>query len=223
MKLIVINGSPRGRKSNTKILLDYFMQGFLSIKGNEVKTIYLNNKEYDIDVRRAIIHSEAILLAFPLYNDFMPAIVKGYFELLERYKAVNPGIKFGFLVQSGFPESYHSFFVARYLKIQSQKLEADYLGTIIKGGIEGIQVKPAWMTARIRKMLYKTGALFGKYGRFDKQLMKKLARPIRYKWVHVLSYRLISWLGLSNYYWNMQLRENNAFDKRNSRPCIENY
>ena len=133
MKLTVINGSPKGKKSNTKILTDAFIKGFLKNKENRLKEYFLNSTLDETELQRNFIHAETIIIAFPLYTDAMPAMVKEYFETLQSSRRVNPGIKLGFIVQSGFPESYHSFFVARYLKKLSEEFEADYLGTIIKG------------------------------------------------------------------------------------------
>ena len=45
-----------------------------------------------------------------------------------------------FIVQSGFPEAIHSVCIEKYLKKFTSKLNCTYLGTVIKGGVEEIQV-----------------------------------------------------------------------------------
>ena len=42
MQLTVFNGSPRGRKGNSKIVLDHFLNGFESIPKNSYELYYLN-------------------------------------------------------------------------------------------------------------------------------------------------------------------------------------
>jgi len=42
MRLTVFNGSPRGKGSNTKILLENFINGFMTTEGNTYELAYLN-------------------------------------------------------------------------------------------------------------------------------------------------------------------------------------
>ena len=42
MKLTIFNGSPRGKVSNTKVLVDQFLDGFMKGSGNSYKIVYLN-------------------------------------------------------------------------------------------------------------------------------------------------------------------------------------
>ncbi len=220
MRLTVINGSPRGKRSNTAILMDAFLKGFMKKEGNQYEIFYLNKKYDEPSLQKNFLHSEAIIVAFPLYTDAMPGIVKEYFELLEPYKRVNPGLKLGYVVQSGFPESYHSFFVARYLKKITGYFEAQYLGTIIKGGIEGIQIKPHWMKRSVLKKFENLGYKFALREEFDRKLIEKLAKPVHLSPFTLGAYRLMNLLGMSNYYWDMQLKKNKAFENRWEKPYL---
>lgn len=220
MRLTVINGSPRGKGSNTTILMDAFLKGFMKKEGNHFEVFYLNKKYDEPTLQKNFLHSEAIIVAFPLYTDAMPGIVKEYFELLEPYKRVNPGLKLGYVVQSGFPESYQSFFIARYLKKITGYFEAEYLGTIIKGGVEGIQIKPNWMKRGILKKFEKLGYHFAHAEEFDRKLIEKLAKPVHLPPFTLIIYRLMHLLRLSNFYWDMQLKKNQAFEKRWDKPYL---
>jgi len=83
MQLAVFNGSPRGRKGNSKIVLDHFLSGFESNPKNSYELYYLNRlKDAKLFVQ-AFGEAETVLLVHPLYTDAMPAIVKHFIEQLE--------------------------------------------------------------------------------------------------------------------------------------------
>ena len=42
MRLTVFSGSPRGKRSNSKVLLEHFLSGFSETKGNTHEVFYLN-------------------------------------------------------------------------------------------------------------------------------------------------------------------------------------
>ena len=80
MKLAVFNGSPRGKDSNTKVLLTHFINGFMSTDENSYELSYLvHSKEHrrDIEFFRGDDHA---IIAFPLYFDSMPTNVKAFIE-----------------------------------------------------------------------------------------------------------------------------------------------
>jgi multimeric flavodoxin WrbA len=52
MKLTVFNSSPRGKDSNTKVLLEHFLNGFMATDGNTCELAYLNRlKDRDNFIR----------------------------------------------------------------------------------------------------------------------------------------------------------------------------
>lgn len=214
MKLTVFNGSPRGKRSNTKVLSEHFTNGFMTIDGNTYEMVHLNRLKDSDKFVKSFQEAEQVLLAFPLYTDAMPAMVKTFIESLEPLcdRADNPNI--GFIVQSGFPEAIHSQYVERYLKKLAIRLGCKYIGTVIKGGVEGIQARPAWMTRKVFKCFYELGKTFGKTGEFDEQIVRKLAQPIRMPKFGLLLVKI----GLPNFYWDSMLKKNNAFEKRFDKP-----
>ena len=138
MRLTVFNGSPRGKGSNTKFLLEHFLNGFMTTDGNSYEMVYLNRLKDSDKFIKFFQEAEQVLLAFPLYTDAMPAMVKTFIESLEPLcgREGNPDI--GFIVQSGFPEAIHSRYIERYLEKLAIRLGCRYIGTVIKGGVEGI-------------------------------------------------------------------------------------
>ena len=141
-RLTLFNGSPRGRKGNTPIMLEQFAQGF----GGPTEMHHLIHlKETDKFVQ-AFAEAECAWIGFPLYTDAMPAVVKHFIEALEPLAGRPGNPPLGFLVQSGFPEAAHSRYVERYLEKLAARLGSPYLGTIVKGGGEGINVMTPQMT-----------------------------------------------------------------------------
>jgi hypothetical protein len=146
----------------------------------------------------------------------MPGQVKFFLESLENIDSNGKSI--GFIVQSGFPEAYHSTFIEKYLQKISKKMKWDYLGTVIKGGVEGIQIMPPYMTKKLFSNFEQLGSTFAQTGKFDPIITTKLRNPYRLNFMRRLVMRLMMGLGLANFYWNMKLKENNAFDKRFAQP-----
>jgi hypothetical protein len=224
MKLVIFNGSPRGEKGNTRILLQQFLQGFSETLGNSYEEYYLIHTKEHSNYARIFWESEAVLLAFPLYTDSMPGIVKAFIEELAPETGLQESgaqKKFLFLVQSGFPEAIHLAAVEQYLLKLARRLGCDSPGVIIKGGAEGIQVMAPPMTRKLFSRFYALGKAFGRTGVLDEKLLKKVRGMNRFSvWMFPVLY-LVKWLGLMDFYWNDQLKENKAFERRFDRPHME--
>jgi hypothetical protein len=218
MKLIVFNGSPRGKKSNTAILLEHFLKGFMETEGNSYEFGYIVDNKDEEKLIEMFKDASNVILAFPLYTGCMPGIVKSFIESLKSLcgKQDNPSI--GFVVQGGFPEAYQSRFVERYLKKLSKRLNCQYIGCVVKGGIETIRMMPQFMTKKIFNDFYELGKIYGRSGKFDEELFKKLAEPEHLSAWRRLFFRFARLTGMAHIYWNKQLKKNNAFEKRFDKP-----
>jgi hypothetical protein len=222
MQLTVFNGSPRGLKSNTRLLLSHFQRGFEETPGNRMEIfdlVHVNDQE---SFKQAYGQAEVVLLAFPLYVDAMPGIVKTFIEeSLQPLRSRETNPPMGFLVQSGFPESLHSRYVARYLGKLAVRMHAPCLGTVIKGGVEGIQSQPEKMTRKLFAAFYRLGQAFGRNGQFDAQIVHELAQPERFP----AGLRILLWgmskLGLMDQGWDWNLKQNGAYERRFAQPYIE--
>jgi multimeric flavodoxin WrbA len=238
MKLAVFNGSPRGKDSNTKVLLTQFLNGFMSTDGNSYELSYLiHSKEHsrDIEFFRG---ADLAIIAFPLYFDSMPANVKAFMEALEplSHRSENPAI--GFIVQSGFPEPGHSRYVERYLQKFAERMSCEYKGTVIRGAFEAIRIPPLLNkmlhkfiiaigkavnkggmggisdVKRLNEKFYKLGVTFGETGVLDKDIIYQLAQPEKLSKVDFWLYKSIG----ESFYWNNLLKKNNAYNNRFDRP-----
>jgi len=221
MKLTVFNGSPRGTRSNTTILLEQFLKGFSENPGNEYELIYLIHVDKQEVFVEKFSSAETILLACPLYTDAMPAIVKTFIESLSTLKERKENPPIGFIIQSGFSEAIHSRALERYMVKLAKRLGCPLYGTAVRGGIEGIQSMPPYMTKKVFNLFYKLGKDFGVTGRFDPDIVKTVAGRERFSNAAKITVKIMSALKLSDIYWNSLLKKNNAYDRRYARPYTE--
>ena len=217
MKSVLFNGSPRGRKSNTAILLDHFRQGYGTSPPQQL-FIY---RDGDDTLKNAFQEAETIILAFPLYTDLMPGKVKQFIETIdpEDWR----GKRIGVIVQSGFPEAVQSSFIVRYFKRLIKKREAAFIGGVIRGGVEGIQMMPERMTRKLRNSFSTLGAAFRDEGRLDGPAADSLKRPWKLGPLQRLLFQLARIIGLSNFYWNHHLKANKVFQERFAAPYGKAY
>lgn len=222
MKLIIFNGSPRGKGSNTRFLLEAFTRGFSENPANAFEIFYLNRSKDHPKFAEEFSRAEAVLLAFPLYTDSLPGLVKAFIEALAPLAEQPNKPALGFLVQSGFPEAHHSRFVENYLKKLATRLGSRYCGTLVKGGIEGIQIKPDWMRRQTLNLFCEAGRTFGQSGQFSPELLEKIAKPEKLNRMGLLIMKFLQKLGMMNFYWDRQLKRNHAFEKRFAQPYLHN-
>lgn len=217
-RLTVFNGSPRSKTGNTQILLEQFLQGFQAGDGRSHEMHHLNRVNDARHYQRAFAEADYVLLGFPLYADAMPGIVKAFIETLEPLcgRENNPCI--GFLVQSGFPEAAHSRYVERYLEKLAQRLGCPYAGTIVKGGGEGVRLMPPEKNRALFETLHQLGEIYGHTGQLDPTLLKKLAKPERFPKVMAPVFRVLLKTKIAAMYWDNQLKENGAYERRFARP-----
>jgi len=214
MRLTVFNGSPRGEESNTRVLLDHFLNGFTAAEVNTYELAYLVHAEERESFVNLFREAERVLMAFPLYIGAMPAVVKDFIESLEPLcgRKGNPDI--GFIVQSGFPEAIQCRHVEHYLEKLAVRLGCGYIGTVIRGGGEAIRAMPAWFNKRFLQSFYELGKAFGETEAFDKQIVPDLAKPEMFSRFRFLVFKLMA----QNLYWNPMLKKNKAFEQRFAKP-----
>ena len=218
MELVIFNGSPRYKKSNSAILTDHFLKGFNRINSSVVPVYYLANKSQRDSSAEIFNLANTVIVFFPLYTDCMPGIVKEFIEIVAHQSKGIESKKIGFVVQSGFPESIHSSFLEKYLKKLAIRLNCEYLGTVLKGGVEGIQIMPAPMTKKLFNQFEMLGEYFGQNETFDQKIMNELRKPYTFTRLHVWVFNFLSRIGLTNFYWNSNLKKNGAYENRFAKP-----
>ena len=217
MKLTLYNGSPRGKGGNTKLYLDHFLKGFETGEGNTHELAYLNHIKSQEKFIRMFKEAENVIIAFPLYCDAMPAMVKTFIESLEPLcgREGNPNI--GFIVQSAFPEAHQSRYVERYLEKLASRLGCNYIGTIVKGGGHGANEMPKSFKKPFA-MFYKLGQIFGKTGDFDKELLRKVAGPVKLSKPMLAVFKFLYKTKIGTKYWDDRIKKNGVYEKRFDKP-----
>ncbi len=215
MKLSIINGSPRGASGNTEKLLEHFINGFNETSGNSVESFYLIKERPDFEkLKRVFLDAEILMIAFPLYVDAMPGSVKEFFESLEPLENKRPDLRLMFVIQNGFPETYHNRFVERYCEKLAKRLGCIYEGSICKGGCEGLTVQPPQLVEKVFSGFNNIGKSFGETGKLNPEVLSKLAHPEHLKPENM---KLVIPM-VNNFLWDGMLNKNGAMDKKFDKP-----
>lgn len=216
-RLTLFNGSPRGRKGNTPIFLREIAAGF----GGPSETHHLVRLQETDKMVQAFADAECIILGFPLYTDSMPGIVKRFIEALEPLAATGKNPPIGFVVQSGFPEGLHSRYIERYLEKLAARLGSPYLGTIVKGNGEGVRIMPPNMNEKLFANLQALGAGLASAGRFDPEVLAKIAHPERFPAVLGPVFQVFLRLPIAHSYFDGMLKKNGAYERRFAQPFLD--
>lgn len=197
------------------------MDGFSSLDTSfEFEEAYIKSEKDKQRLTSMFETSDILIIGFPLYTDAMPGIVKELFEALNP-KTTKKDLRLGFVVQSGFSESYHSEFIKAYLAKLCQRLKVEYIGTAIKGGVEGIKAQPKWTTKKYLSLFYDLGQQLALEWVLDENTIERLSQPKHLTGSRLMLTKFFIKTGLANFYWNSQLKENKAFDQRFAKPYLK--
>jgi multimeric flavodoxin WrbA len=220
-RLLVINGSPRGVKANSSIMLQKVMDGFLTVDGTSAELLHLAKINDRSKLEEVYSQSDAVILGFPLYTDAMPGLVKQTIESLAQFtdRTENPAM--AFLVQSGFPEAAHSRYIERYLQTLAARLHSPYLGSLVRGGCEGVHLMPESMNKKMFATLHTLGEQLAQQGGFEAQSVKALVSVEQYSKVLLPLFRIAVKTPFTKLYWDSQLNANQAYDRRFAQPYAD--
>lgn len=220
-RLTFFNGSPRGAKGGTELMVSHFIRGFESVPGRTTQVYHLN-RIHDREIFQAAYgEAESVLLGFPLYVDAMPGQVKAFIESLEVYRGRTNNPPMAFLVQSGFPEALHSRYVERYLEKLAARMGAPYAGTLLRGGVEGILSAPEKVTGPIFENLYQLGRGFAETGALDPARLQALVMVEKFPWYTIPVFKLLQLTGLANSGFDQMLKANGVYEQRYARPYTQ--
>ena len=86
--LLLLNGSPRGERSNSMKMLARVTEGWQRGGGSPPEILHLARRAQFQRAVEAFATADTVLLGTPLYTDAMPALVKAYIEALAPRVAV---------------------------------------------------------------------------------------------------------------------------------------
>jgi multimeric flavodoxin WrbA len=215
--ITLLNGSPRGPHGNSPIFLQKLAEGF----GGESRMIHLVNTNATAEHVKAFREAKAVWLAFPLYTDSMPGIVKHFIEALEPLVGQKGNPPIGFIVQSGFPEGLHSRFVERYLEKLATRLGSPYLGTIVKGNGEGVRIMPDKMNRTLFEGLKAIGQNLRNGEPLSPATLTAIAKPESFPKALAPVFQLFVHLPIAHSYFDDMLKKNGVYERRFDRPFIK--
>lgn len=210
-KLVIYNGSPRRVGSNSALILNKAVDAL----GDRVEIRNLKESDKWEEWTEAFKSEKHVMFFMPLYVHAMPSHVVAFIEKLQACKG-----SISFFVQSGFPESSQSYYLEAYFELLALRLGRTYLGTAIKGGVEGLQMRPNKAQDKMIEPMVKTIVNLVCEGKFNPTDIRQLARPIRLGKGMGILFKLLTRIGLINFFWNQQFKVNNAYKKRFDRPYL---
>lgn len=217
MSLAIINGSPRGPKSNSNVITSWFLDGYTK----ENKAFFLHKSKQYENYLSEIIDYDEYLFVMPLYVDGMPAQVKKFFEMMYDYKDSFKNKKVSFIIHSGFSEGIHNRALETYLNRYAGIMEMDNIGVLVLPGSEGYRLMPEKMTQKKRDMVSSLARNFMNNEPYNTSLVNQLIARETSSNFRNFVFTILSKFGLTNIYWNNSLKSNNAYEKRFDAPYSE--
>lgn len=216
MKKILINGSPRGEKSNSKVMLKWFNEGCK----NSFPIYKLNLEKHHKEAREAFLEAEEIFIIMPVYGNSMPAQVMKFFELLEADKCKLKGKRISALIHLGFPEGEQAYPLQRILENMFNELGLVCKAIIIRGGSEPTRLIPERWQQKTMKAVKALGTAFEADKPFPYESIRCLGYPMVLSKRHIFFMNLSNKIGLSNLHWNRLLKSNGALKQSFDRPYV---
>ena len=210
-KLVIYNGSPRRSGSNSAIILKKVTETL----NHRVDIRDLKQRDQWESWTDSFPKEEHVMFFLPLYVHAMPSNVMRFIEKLKPSQG-----SISFFVQSGFPESSQSHYLEAYFEQLAVRLGRKYMGTAIKGGVEGLQLRPPIAQEKMMEPMVTTIVNLVKDGTFNPANIQQLAIPIHFNKRTIVLFRIFSKIGLVNFFWDRQLKENNAYEKRFDHPYV---
>ena len=197
-KLVIYNGSPRRSGSNSSIILEKVKEALF----NRVEIRNLKETDKWEVWADSFKNEKRVMFFMPLYVHAMPSHVMKFIE-----KLIPSQGSMSYFIQSGFPESSQSYYLEAYFEQLTLRLGRTYIGTAIKGGVEGLQLRPTEVQKKMIEPLVNVIVDLVNEGTFNPIKIQQLAKPIYLDKVSIILFKIFSKLGLVNFFWNRKLKK----------------
>lgn len=114
MGISIINGSPKMGKSTSALMIEYFLT---EIKQQDVEVYNINQSTLSEEQISKIQNSNALIFAFPLYIDSIPAHLLRELLILEQKGFKGKDIKVYCIVNNGFYEGTQNHIAIEQMKL----------------------------------------------------------------------------------------------------------
>ena len=123
MKIGIINGSPRGKKSNSEILINYL---YSLLEGHKINKYYSFFNKIDSEIKSEIHNADVLIFVFPLYVDSIPSHLLDTIVKFEEEKIINSKTKIYCIVNNGFFEGKQNQLAILQMKNWCKKIGAEW-------------------------------------------------------------------------------------------------
>lgn len=218
-KWVIYNGSPRGNNSNSMVLIEKIITGMKAKGIEEIEVRNLITIKEHKNWAEKFCSVQNYLFVFPLYVHAMPGSVMKFFEQLVPVN--DKTVHMAFLVQSGFPEASQSYYLRPYLEIFTKRLGVSFDGIMIKGGVEGIRMRPDKANKKLFYQMETVGKTYASKGIMDLTLKQEYEKSAYLSKGAQFLFTVLSWTGLTNFYWDYNLKKNGAYQNRFAKPYLK--
>ena len=123
MKIGIINGSPRGKKSNSEILIKYLCS---LLEEHQINKYYLFSSKIHSEIKSEIHNADVLIFSFPLYIDSIPSSLLDMLLKFEEEKIVNSKTKIYCIANNGFFEGKQNQLAILQMKNWCQKTGVEW-------------------------------------------------------------------------------------------------
>lgn len=212
MKTIILNGSPKGNSEKSG---SYFLaKAFVSQMEHpfEIRSIAAENLE---ELVKYIENFDHIILISPNYVHALPGIVIKFLEKLTTQTDSRKA--FGFIIQSGYPESAESELICKYVTKLVKRLGYNSIGTVIKGECAGIAMMPN-MYHKLAKRFAAFGKDYEQTGAFSNSFIEEFGEPYRLSDSTIRKLNMLDKIGVTKIGWHKMQKKHGGYEKRLDAP-----
>ena len=142
----------------------------------------------------------------------MPGQVKHFYEVLSSYKDQLKDKQITFIIHSGFSDGIQSRALEQHCNRFSEIMNLNNHGVIIIPGSEGFRLYPPAMIKKKRLAVARLGASYRVKEKYNETDLLFLFGKEKSSKFSSFVFRIMHMLGLTNMYWDKQLKKNNALD-----------